>query len=762
MNLMKSIPENFFYILLFVCVSLITGNYLLSYDLHMDDAWVMAGNYVHQSIFSSEGIDTFIQNITNGYEEQWRSQGRFPGVLPIIRGIEGILITKVEIHYFLNLLFHGVNSFFLYKILKNILKVDRKIALISGLFFSCCFAVSTSLYALTLFIGSGYVNYLTLFLAMILITPNYDSYKRMFWALYIVYFLIGLGNYSFIVVVPSIALFTYISTKNIKYALSHFLLLMAPLVLNLIVISFAPETKYIGTTPKLEIAHILQNLTSLINILVSDKLIINLTVLFFISSTIVYGVKSRKVAFVNIMPIFVLFFGYITLYSISARDTFPNPYFLYIPYSGLILLLAVCMNVCSRYYFLYGTFLFLVLIANFSESQDYRNFRQQSGRDISKFQTLFQDIEKVTIGGNSKVYIILFENFNFHYLSIGYFDRTINSWRRRNNNSIYVMATDYLKIGEEIKFKVGFNQYNANNQELLTVSEIISRLKEVRTDKELDSSAFDIIKVQSDGEFKAVDLEEVDTSSIIYNSLYSKELYGNGNGYYWSDGSFSFDVYNSDKDLGKQGVLTFTVTSLFDDVLTLTSNDFERKIKVTKSTTVNTCLKFPINQLLRTIRVQSDKSVRPKGDSRELSFRIDTNATFSIVDESNVIEIDRKFTHFKSTGFYDDEKTHRWTGPNAKIYFDKCLNLTGNLIIELRGSFESENLPQAMINDTVRPTRIIRKSKGALRYEFDSVESPLESLSFKVNGFKPGNEDPRELGFMFHSLRIEKLKGAIY
>lgn len=752
MNIIKHIPDNFFYVLLFVCVSLISGHYLLSYDYHMDDAWVMAGNYVHGSIFSSEGLDNLLQNIAIGYKEQWEGQGRFPGALPIIRGIEGIFITEVEEHYFLNLLFHGVNSFFLYKILKNILKVDKNVALISGLFFACCFAIDTSLYALTLFIGSGYVNYLSLFFAIILVTPNYAKNKRVLYALHVVYFMLALGNYSFVVVAPSVALFTYISTHNPTHAIKHFLFLVLPIALNLLIRTYAPETSYVGTTPKLELAHVFNNLSQLFSFLMPENNFLRITVVGFIVISMIQGFKIKKVSLIPLICILGLLTGYLFLYAISARDNFENPYFVYIPYSGLLLLIGYLINVWTNRILLSYVLFITLMFFQYEEGKEYRLLRETSSIAIGNFKDEFREIEKSTFDPRSSLVIVLFDNFSYGKEKLGYFDRTINSWRSMKNQATYVIATNYLTHGALTKFYVGVNQYSQTYRGYLSVDEIIYRLTQ-RQDKAKRYEDVRVIRVKDDNSFEHIKIDYLEKKNILYKSAYQIERYGNDKRYYWTDGGFDFQVFQSGKDLGKKAILQFTIASLFNDELDINIKDEKVHLALDKNTPVRSCIGWTIDGLTEKINIRSEKRIKPSGDSRYLSFRIDEDAEFRVL--GNEFHVDMDLGGYASEGFYDNEETHRWTSPNATIYFDKCLKLTGNLIIELLGSFESKNLPQAIINGSLRPTRITRKSKGALQYEFKAIESPLESLSFKVNGFKAGNGDPRELGFMFHSLHVE-------
>lgn len=111
---------------------------------------------------------------------------------------------------------------------------------------------------------------------------------------------------------------------------------------------------------------------------------------------------------------------------------------------------------------------------------------------------------------------------------------------------------------------------------------------------------------------------------------------------------------------------------------------------------------------------------------------------------------------FDHKGFYDSEVSHRWTKPLARINFDECFIHFDKLEVTLFGAFSNDNLPLATLNDNLVPTSFLKISNTELKYNFDNVGSSIKSLSFKVDGFKPGNGDPRELGFMFHGLTIKQ------
>lgn len=740
-----------FLLLIFIFISLLTGIELLSYDYQMDDAWIIANNYIHSSIMSRDGWSSFLQNINDGYAELWGQQGRFPGVMPIIRAVLGLLITDVKVHYFLNLVFHGVNAFLLFFVIQKILKFDILFSLICTAFFASCFALNASHYAVGLYIGSAYVNYLTLFLILTVLVEKRVDNPHLFIGLNVLYFVLAIGNYSIIVLIPSLLLFTYVITKNTSFTFRYAVFLLSPIILNLIVTSFAPASGYIGTQANLEPAHIFNNLLNISGNLLPNNFYFNVFIFSFVIISVFYGVVKNKINIILLIASVGLMTGYVVIYSISSRDSFPNPYFIYIPYAGLVLLLVISANVWKRKCKVAFALFSSLCVLQYAASEPYKNNRRHSSEGIGELRQVFKEIEMATIEESPNLVIILFEDFRFPRYPLGFYDKTINSWRNKKNKTQYVIAADYINSNSHIKYLVGGNQYFPDFPRLMDAGEIFKELIN-RHGFYFSSKVKSIIKVDSDNTLSVLTPELLPIRNVQYQSKYDKEFHSDGIPFYWTDGNLQLDVFNSPSDRGRKAMLRFTLTSLFDDKLSIKTGDELKVIPVEKGKASYNCLAWVVDDLKKTVTIHSDKTIQPPRDLRHLSFRIDANAEYHLIKD--VVPIGLYIDGYESAGFYAPENGYRWTGAEAKIMLDSCREAVSELSVRLFGAFPNDKIPKVTLNGEQVPSKIVRVSNSELIFDFTELKDQAEFLSFATDSFIPGNGDPRELGFMYHGLEI--------
>ncbi|MEZ9442643.1 hypothetical protein AB4516_06245 [Vibrio sp. 10N.222.54.F12] len=751
----------------------------------MDDAWISSENYLRDSIFTPEGFDVFISNIYEGYEKQWTKQGRFIGVIPVVRALEGVLIGNATWHYILNLIFNGLNAFLLFLVMNKVLKIEKRLTIISAVTFAACFALDSVYYNLGLYIGSSAVNYLSLFLLIVLVSDRYKENKVAFTFVYLFYFILAIGNYSFVVVIPTLVLYIYMISKDIKFSAYHALFLILPIVINLFIISFSPESNYTGTIPNFSIQHVYNNLEKLFLELLPNNYYVKLNLSIFLLLSISYGVYKRKLPLLSVIATLGLCASYIFIYSISSRNDFPNPYFLYVPYAGLILLLSLCINVWKRKLIL-GIIVFSTLLSfQYFEAKEYKSSRVFLANQTKDFKKDFKAIEDQTFSNEYNITILLFEDFRYRHLPLGNFDLSINSWKSSNNKTYYIISNDYIKINGVVKYKVGITQHYVGREEYLTVSEIKFRLDKkwlLRFDtkqemkigftpwfdkyyrRSMDNQSLrnkyeTTVKYVTNGnKVENFSLYDHLENNIEYKSRYHHVSSEEGSRYFWSDGDFKMSPRNTPIDTNMY--LYSSITSLFDGELSVNNGYSNTILPMKKNIATELCVFFPEGKKAHPVKMHSGLSKLEKGlpdktdfGPMNVSFKVDINSSFLELKSKEKINFDLEGYDF--SGFYNDEGSYRWSSGHASIHLKGCRPVYNKLSITLHGGFHSGNLPTLTLNENIQPSDVNYINDNQIKFSFLELNETIQTLDFKVLSFKPGGTDPRELGFMFRDLLIE-------
>jgi hypothetical protein len=610
------------FLVLFIS-TLVSGFDILFFNYSMDDAWIKSDNYIRQ--FSLSG---FIDNIMYAYHLLWDNQGRFGGIIPVIRAIDGSLTQNVSYHYILNVIFHGVNACLMYLLCFNKMKLGRKISIITALSFAILLPLRGPLYAVGLFVGSIYVNILTLFL-FLLFTINKKNLAKKF--IFFLYFILAIGNYSLIVLVP--ALLMYLASENYswKKILHTATYLLIPIAINIFIIQFSQPASYEGTKPNLNIIHLYSNIQDIILRLIPFDFVTTATIIFIILSvSIFYIIKFNRYSY-QILFSLGLMFGYLSIFSISSRDSFPNPYFLYIPYFGFMLTLGLLFHRLKYGWLVHILCMILLQNGYYHESMPYINFRLYQSDQMEKLKSTIEnayEIAKKDDVENSLI-IVLVDEKSINGLHLGYFDKVISTWQRVDDNNYYILSTDYIGSGPDTKFKTGFSQYTDRNVTYRSVSDIVSfysgyqggykgsYLKPSFNDVYIFDSLNKDIK-------NIVDLKPIVRKKII--SLYDSEY--NGDYYFtWTNKTISITIEQDEMFASSKLSLSGMLFSIVDNDISVVYQGQEiDNIHLNKNKLTPFLLKVPINQSKESNKIRIDlfasHSTHVSGDNRELAFYI--------------------------------------------------------------------------------------------------------------------------------------------
>lgn len=738
--------------ILLLIVSIISHFNFFYYDYHMDDAWVIGTNYLHESIFTKEGFDGALANIYRNYAEQWYEQSRFIGIFPILRFIQIYISSDMTLHLILNLIFHASNAFLMFFLLKKQFNVNNFNAFSVSIFFAISLNLSTGMYALCLWIGSNYVNLLTLFLLLYFLYIYKETYKKSFIFVNIIYFLIAFSDFSLAVIVFSLILFLIGLGYKINKLIGYSIFLILPIAINLVIKSFSPSSGYIGTKPNFNFEHILNNLINIFTMMIGNNIISQLIIgLFLLLGTIYLFVKKRQNK-LNIISILSIIFGYILLFSLSSRTDFPNPYFLYIPYFGLVILITVILSELKIRKYAFILLLVFLTLFNYWGSKEYFDFRKKTLIDINNVKEEFKKIENISKSDNEQLVILLYENYQYESYPFGYHDLTFNTWREKTNKSYYAIATDYKLEQKQFLFEIGVNQYVKEKKTFMSIEEIINMVGK----KNINKDKFKIIYIDRYNKINIINnLKEI-KKNFILKSEYSEEFYGDGKKFLWGDGKINLKWFNEEKDLGKYLLISLNITSLFNDEIIVSSINSTQsiKLKANESSRVNLLIK--IDSLKEEMNFKSDKYLIPQGDNRKLSFRIDNDIQFKVIDNLENFEIDKELALVNAKGFYDlEENSFRWVSNNAEIELPFEINLNKqDIILDLDGNFLGK-YPSIRLGNKLADS-VEQISPTQLRYKFINLNQSIKNIKFDSEIYKEASTDPRTLSFMFYRLILKK------
>lgn len=749
---------------IFLGLAFAVNHSFFTYDYHMDDAWIIGVNHQENTLSAQEGIEEAFATIKKQYSEQWHEQQRFPGFLPIARFIQVNLISPdVRVHLIINLTFHALNALLLYVLLVRLLQVRP----IPALAFSGLFALGLNLgsgsYALSLWIGSFSVNLLTLFLLMCLAVSGrvaISNSRPVLILLYAVYAILALGNYALAVLLPPLAVVYFMRHQDVRRTLGFLLALSSPIIANLIVRSFAPKSTYVGTTLKLDVAHIWNNLLGNLAALLGAETWLNVGIVALLLATVAYGRVKKILSTLEILlPVFLVL-GMTGLYSLSARDAFYNPYFLYIPYAGLVVLLGLATKAVIRadgspqLAKNIGILSAVMMLGAYQYvgAKEYRQLRKDSSIQIGNIRKDFKKIEEDTRFRENGLVAILYESIPSTAL-LGYFNRTVNTWRSKENKTRYILVSKFIPNADagNIMVKTGYSQYSSRGSEFRKIGDIQHAFH-------INSNKFHILKVV-DGKVKLIDLMPK-SFGVVVDTSYDTEQYGDGKKYSWTDRNAQFYIYSAPVFAGREAVLSFTVTPLLHDKIEVTYGGHRKILDITAQRPVRLCQRITLGEENGQVKLKTWKNSVPPGDVRNLSFRVDHDFDIRLIEKS--LHLGEDLSGYELSGIYGLEQEYfRWVQPEASISLPGCMPAYRSAKLLLRGSFPMGSAPLIVLNQSIVPTRIKRTDKNTVEYIFDDLDEELRVVTLRSKRYKTEYPEPRELGFMFNSLDIEfELKGA--
>lgn len=744
MRKMLASKTSVFLVMLFS--AMLTHSYVFSWDYHMDDAWIIGISYLHQSIFTQEGLSSALSSIVTQHNDQWQRQGRFLGVLPVLRVIQVYVSSDVLFHLVLNVIFHALNALLMFILLRRDLRVSEFNAFCVSLFFACSLNLSSGMYSLTVWIGSDYINILTLFLLMYFAYVHKSVNPWAFYLVNSVYFLVALGNFTLAVIAFPLVLLLIGYGFKMKSLVRYVIYLIAPVGMNLAIRSFAPPSSYIGTSPNYSIEHTFNNFINIYFVLLGGSGVISVAFTVLLVLGVLYILISGKQEVASVVAIVSLTFGYILLYSLSSRTHFDNPYFLYLPYFGLVLLVALILNELRLPRVVLPLLLVAVAVFHYSDSLEYRKFRYKTAVDVSALRDEFKELIN-QVDQSGKLVILLYEDYLYASYPLGFHSSTFNTWKDRVDSNFYEIATDYIMNDNQLLFRIGVNQYGRVFEDYLSIDEIL-RLRKIYSSYK---DHIEIIYIDKYGGAKRVTVEELPSRLYFIESTHSTEIYGDGSMYLWGDGKMKVNLYHKESDFGKHLLLSLCITSLFDDIVQITGDGFSRYIGLQANKPKEITLVLNIDSPVEVLTFKSDKFIVPVGDSRKLSFRIDYGIDYYVVDSLYPFEIDSSLSSVRYSGFYDQEDNFfRWVSSEAKLslpFFPSANNQ--NVTLELRGSFPG-GAPIVSICDRLAD-EVVSVGQDMFRYRFIGYDGPFDCISFYTHSLSVAR-DPRDLGFMFHKL----------
>ncbi|WP_413285382.1 hypothetical protein [Vibrio sp. MA40-2] len=630
--------DKIFSIVIFL-VSVLSGWYLFFYQNTMDDSWIKSDNYLE-----SYSFDSFIENVKYAYDLSWQKQGRFPGVIPFIRAVDGAISFETSYHYIFNVLFHGANSVLLFFLMKGPLQLERRFSFISAVAFSLVVSIRGPLYAIGIYIGSFYVNLLTVFLLLLLSSGRNSLISKL---IVCVFFVLALGNYSLIVMLPAYFIFQLIIGSNFKSSIIRTLLLSIPILINVFIIKFSPDTSYIGTRPNFSFEHIVSNLSEIISRLIPfsktiDLVFLAIIFLFSLFSTI----KNRKL-FLNFLFSFSLLFSYIIVFALTSRFEFPNPYFLYIPYFGFILTCALLI-----YEIKYPKTIFLIFAITFNlfgyrESTPYRQFRVEQADKISTLKNIARRTFDMNAKFNIKnsFNIILVDEDLLHGLHLGYHDRALHSWKDKDDSNLYVFSSDYKYKGKTSEFKVGYSQYTDEYLQYRSIDQVLYfyfnnyihfkhkniSLFNVKENNIHIFNAFDAANI------KVLPLEKLQYLDKIHiNSMYKKES-NKERDFYWANSKLTIEITNAKNISHTNMKVSGNLFSIVDNDISISSGSNLEigDIHLDKQSITRFCFTYDLREnddLDVIFSLEGKNTTQVAGDPRNLSFFIDANVKVEYSD----------------------------------------------------------------------------------------------------------------------------------
>jgi hypothetical protein len=601
------------YILFFFLV-MISGFSVLSYNYSMDDAWIKSDNYIN--IFS---VSNLWDNIRQGYYVSWAKQGRFPGVLPVIRSLDGWFSSGVKYHYFLNLISHFINASLAFYIFSKISFINRKLLIVFIGFYCLIFPLYGPLYAVGLYIGSYYINILSIFL--FLLCAQFSGSNKVRILAYSIYLLSAIGNYSIIVLFPVFLVFLIILNENIKNIILKSSAFILPLIINMYISSLSPPTKYLGTKANINAGHIISNLYEIVDRLVPfyktyDVALMIVLVVFGCVISLKDSEFFKKFAFSQ-----AILWGYVCVFAISSRDSFPNPYFLYIPYFGL--LTSLCLVLSKVRFNIYVTFTLMMIMQWFGylNSVDYKNFRQIQSHKVEQLKNNVLAAKKLASdsGIKNSVILLVVDDSLINQLHLGYYDKFIRVWTNDSNH--YVLSTEYSLSGDGSLFKSGFSQYTDKYVEYRNKQDL----------HELYNSSNNFIDIPSNVPWYVVNLKRrVDSDIYQLKSTPIMERvdvisdYNEETEFVWSKKDLTVFIVNHNLTCSKNMTFESQVFSLIDNKIDVYLNDeylSSFSVKGRELEPLNIDFTLPdMDKSEIKLKFVGESNIKPDTDSRYLSF----------------------------------------------------------------------------------------------------------------------------------------------
>jgi len=729
------------FFLFFLVLTLMGGSSFIHYNYGMDDALTWNFYYVNQS-FGINSISEMIDKAFWVLEHHYNDMQRFLGVMPFVRSVEINLSTDVRYVYFLNLLSHAITSFFLYWVLLKTFKCQKLIALSLASVFALALNINIGTQALVLLNGSMGVNLLTLFFLVWFLETNKENFKKyIIVIIYSVYAVVAIGEYVIVIFTPALAILYYLENRNFVNAAKYFVLINIPIAINLFVRSFAPESSYVGTILNLDPVHVLSNIYTILMSLIGSGGPYGLAILIGLSCLSVYGLIRKDIDIYHFICVLSLMMGMVVLYSIGSRVIFNNHYFFYIPYAGFIMLLAITLSPIAKRNILLrvAALVFIGVMggAQYHFSEAYRAMRSISASAVNQDMNDFKKVEELTFSNEKKVVIIVRDHGRNSLTPLATYNKTYNIWKRKSNQVIYIISSaNGIKLSKgKLWFRTSYSQYNPKEDKLLLLTDLLKKHNVSLQNCLIARVSNGLVKLSKPNDLKKIGL---------YYDYDVVEPYGDtGRYFFWTSGDFSMHAFHAAAMVGKKALLTFTVTSLFDDKISFSYPGHHELITLKAGVPYPYSRMITINGEEMKFSLKSKKAKVPPGDSRSLSFRLDDDISYKLLEGVTL-----NFSHeYGLETDHSSGKNFFWTSGDFSMHAFNAASVVGKKTLL---SFTVTSLFDDNISFSYPGHHELITVKAGVPYLFSrviTIDGEDMTFSLKSNKAKVPSGDSRLLSF---------------
>ncbi len=447
-------PYGYFFLGLIFTIAAFSVHYHIFYfEYRMDDALTIA-NYLQDNIHTIFGFRYGF--IFETYISQWEKQGRFGGIVPIIRIIQANLFgPDMAFYYATNIFVHTLNALLGVYFLHRVLKLNLIISTIAMLFFLLNLDYRYGLFGATIWNGSNYMPRLTALLVGLITIYNYSDRPRTrrYYGAYGFYFAMLVGPLDSVITIPIVLLFSYHIHQNIKLTIKDSWLWLMPAFISLFGYAIAPSGTYSGTKMNTSIALILEKWQEIIARVVFLPHVPTILFWIMLAAIIVFLlIKNRDSLF-----IYFIIIGLIAaipfLYGSSIKNNLQN-YFIYHTLFGFYALMTMIVSGIlerkpNHIQFQRGvTLLFILLLLFYTvggakRSKGYLHNRRFKSERINSLRDTFYSIEKAVASPDGKLIAIYMDRGYFDIVHVSKINDLYNAWRSNDDHNSYIVATKY-------------------------------------------------------------------------------------------------------------------------------------------------------------------------------------------------------------------------------------------------------------------------------------------------------------------------------